>query len=51
MKLRNLILEDAPLMLEWMHDKSVVAHLGTNFAEKTLADCQRFIAWHPKPAQ
>lgn len=45
MKLRNLISEDAPLMLEWMHDKSVVAHLGTNFAEKTLADCQRFIAW------
>ena len=45
MKLRSLIAADAPLMLEWMHDESVVSHLGTNFMEKTLADCQRFIAW------
>lgn len=30
-------------MLEWMHDESVVHHLGTNFMEKTLDDCQRFI--------
>jgi diamine N-acetyltransferase len=36
---------DAPLMLQWMHDETVVSHLGTNFMEKTLADCERFIAW------
>lgn len=32
-------------MLEWMHDESVVCHLGTNFMEKTIDDCARFIAW------
>lgn len=42
--MRKLKLEDAPLMLEWMHDRRVVAHLGANFAEKTLEDCERFIA-------
>lgn len=45
MKLRKLERRDAPLMLEWMHDNSVVSHLGTNFAEKTLDDCCRFIDW------
>lgn len=45
MYLRALQEKDAPLMLEWMHDPSVVGHLGTNFMEKTLADCQNFIAW------
>ena len=45
MKLRKLQCADAPLMLEWMHDESVVGHLGTNFMEKTLDDCQRFITW------
>ncbi len=45
MKLRPLAQKDAPLMLEWMHDTSVVCHLGTNFGEKTLADCQGFIRW------
>jgi len=45
MKLRKLRMDDAPLMLEWMHDKSVVAHLGTNFGEKTLSDCENFIRW------
>lgn len=44
MFLRKLQPEDAPLMLEWMHDDSVVHHLSTNFAAKTLMDCQRFIA-------
>lgn len=43
MKLRKLELKDAPLMLEWMHDKSVVEYLGTNFAEKTIEDCKNFI--------
>ena len=45
MKLRPLELKDAPLMLEWMHDESVVGHLATNFAQKTLDDCNRFIIW------
>ena len=45
MKLRNLEQRDAPLMLQWMHDPDVVGHLSTNFAEKTLEDCQRFITW------
>lgn len=43
MFLRELKEKDAPLMLEWMHNKSVVEHLGTNFAEKTLEDCLNFI--------
>ncbi len=44
MILRKLKQQDAPLMLEWMHDASVVAHLSANFAAKTLSDCERFIA-------
>lgn len=44
MKLRELELRDAPLMLEWMHDDSVVHDLSTNFASKTLQDCESFIA-------
>ena len=43
MKLRNLKKEDAPLMLEWMHDADVVKWLQANFASKTLADCEAFI--------
>lgn len=45
MKLRKLIVADAPLMLEWMHDESVVSHMGTNFMDKTIDDCLRFISW------
>ena len=45
MYLRKLSLKDAPLMLEWMHDESVVAKLAANFAEKTIDDCNRFITW------
>ena len=45
MKLRRLQQDDAPLMLSWMHDESVVSHLGTNFMEKTIDDCRRFIDW------
>ena len=44
MKLRRLELKDAPLMLEWMHDKSVVENLRTDFGSKTLEDCQKFIS-------
>lgn len=50
MKLRKLELKDAPLMLEWMHDRSVVEDLRTNFAEKTMQDCENFIqnSWNDK---
>jgi len=43
MKLRNLEIKDAPLMLEWMHDESVVEKLRGKFAEKTIKDCETFI--------
>ena len=43
MKLRKLQLKDAQLMLEWMHDDSVVHYLSTNFASKTIEDCEAFI--------
>ena len=44
MHLRRLEPKDAPLMLEWMHDPSVVEHLHANFLSKTGEDCERFIA-------
>ena len=49
-KLRKLELKDAPLMLEWMHDKSVVEDLRTNFLTKTIEDCEKFIknSWGDK---
>lgn len=43
MRLRPLTEKDAPFMLEWMHDESVVENLQANFAAKTLADCEAFI--------
>ena len=43
MRLRNLELKDAPLMLEWMHDKSVVKDMQADFLSKTLEDCYIFI--------
>lgn len=43
MKLRKLELKDAPLMLEWMHDKDVVKDLRTDFMSKTMEDCESFI--------
>lgn len=44
MRLRKLKQKDAPLMLEWMHDEDVVCNMQANFAEKTLQDCEAFIA-------
>ncbi|MBO4835540.1 MAG: GNAT family N-acetyltransferase [Lachnospiraceae bacterium] len=44
MKLRELKIEDAPLMLEWMHDESVVQSLKTDFSKKTIEDCIAFIS-------
>lgn len=43
MNLRKLQLKDAPRMLEWMHDNSVVQYMGTNFTSKTIEDCETFI--------
>ncbi len=43
MILRELRIEDAELMLEWMHDDEVVKDLRANFKEKTLDDCINFI--------
>lgn len=43
MKLRELEVRDAQLMLQWMHDDDVVGMLGTNFKEKTIDDCINFI--------
>ena len=43
MKIRKLRVQDAPLMLEWMHDYSVIQYFRENFADKKLDDCVRFI--------
>lgn len=44
MKLRKLEMKDAPLMLEWMHDKSVVENMQTDFGSFTIENCENFIA-------
>lgn len=51
MRLRELRPEDAPLMLEWMHDPSVVEKLKARFAEKTIEDCRRFIDASREPGR
>ena len=43
MYLRELRIEDAPLMLAWMHDESVVGKLRGDFTNKTIDDCRSFI--------
>ena len=43
MRLRDLELKDAHLMIEWMHDESVVGKLKGKFMEKSLADVETFI--------
>lgn len=50
MNLRKLELKDAPLMLEWMHDKSVIQYMQADFQLKTEDDCRKFIAdsWDDK---
>lgn len=45
MYIRKLRIDDAPLMLEWMHDLDVTENLSTNFTVKTLEDCESFIAY------
>jgi len=41
--LRELKLKDAPMMLEWMHDKNVIEKMKTDFMSFTLENCRRFI--------
>lgn len=43
MKLRKLERKDAPFMLEWMHDPAVAENMQTDFANKTIEDCETFI--------
>lgn len=43
--LRGLEQKDAPYMLEWMHDASVVEFMQADFANKTLNDCEAFIQY------
>lgn len=45
MYLRKLELKDAPLMLAWMHDKSVTEKLRTDFSSKTQQDAENFIRY------
>lgn len=44
MNLRKLELKDAPLMLEWMHDKDVTANMNRDFSSLSIEDCERFIS-------
>lgn len=44
MLLRPLMAQDAPRMLEWMHDENVTRYLRINGADATLQDAQDFIA-------
>ena len=43
MRLRKLMEKDAPLMLEWMHDRGVTQNLRADFSSRTLEDARRFI--------
>lgn len=43
MYLRHLKIKDAPLMLEWMHDKTIASQFRTDFLSKGLADAESFI--------
>lgn len=50
MKLRELEIKDAPLMLEWMHDESVIKYMQADFKAKTEDNCRKFISesWEDK---
>jgi len=43
MQLRQLELQDAPLMWEWMQDSNVIRDLNRDFRSKTVGDCRNFI--------
>ena len=42
--LRKLEIRDIPLMLEWMHDPSVVENMHANFLSKKAEDCKKFVS-------
>ena len=44
MNLRKLKQQDAPFMLEWMHDEDVTRYMNRDFANMSLKDCQDFIS-------
>ena len=44
MELRKLADKDALFMLEWMHDVEVIKYMRTDFLDKSLEDCKKFIA-------
>ena len=43
MVLRDLQIEDAGFMYEWMQDPDIIKYMDTDFSSKTLEDCERFI--------
>ena len=43
MKLRDLEVKDAPLMLEWMHDESVTEYLHGDYRRSCIIDAIHFI--------
>lgn len=43
MKLRDLELKDAPLMLEWMQNEDICKYFNTDFSNKTVKDAEIFI--------
>ena len=43
MKLRELRLEEAPLMLEWMSDPELTSGFHTNYSSITLSEAEEFI--------
>ena len=43
MRLRDLEIKDAPLMLEWMHDEVVTGKLRGSFSTMTMQDVEKFI--------
>ena len=43
MKLRDLRLEDAPFMVEWMSDDDLTSGLHADYSSITLPDAERFI--------
>ncbi len=43
MRLRELRLEDAPLMAEWMSDENLTSGLHSDYSSKTIRDAEDFI--------
>ena len=41
--IRCLERKEAPYMLEWMHDESVIKYMNTDFSSMTVDDCISFI--------